>query len=117
MGDGCAEVAGATQGLAALEACCDTCGGKDVLGDEAPQPACPCDDCDCQTCVCHGATVDGDSVLADLSSVGKVWLAVESYERFSKPRLTSLRVAGQIPQSSPFVSGRAARIGLQSFQI
>ncbi|TWT66388.1 hypothetical protein CA85_24820 [Allorhodopirellula solitaria] len=117
IGGGCANTADATQVVVGGDSCCKSCVGEDVQGDQTPQPECPCDDCDCVACICNGATVDGDSGAADVSAAEVVLLAVESYQRFSEPRPARLSSAGQILQGSLFVSGRTARISLQSFQI
>src|SRR6056297_751448 len=114
VGSGCSDVKNTTQ---VVDGCCNACDGDRAQGKEAPQPECPCDECECQACICQGATVDGNSVGEDISAADIFWLAVESYERLPQHRPTCLQSAGQIPHTSPFVSGRAARIGLQSFQI
>jgi len=117
VGVGCADAAESMQTHVAFEPCCDSCHRKDVEGDETPQPSSPCDDCDCLACICHGATLESSLLTLELSSVALACFFVESCEHQPQPRLSALSSVKLFPPHSPFFSGRAARIGLQSFQI
>lgn len=115
VGTDCAD---ATQTTQVVAACCDECGGHDDGPEEgAPQPVSPCDDCQCPTCICHGAIVDGDAVVLDWSYVGASWLEIKSDQQQKQQHLTSLLSVNPAPRIFGFESGRAARIGVQSFQI
>lgn len=116
-GAGCADSFDVADADVVCHSCCDACDRNETQGEELPQPGCPREDCDCQACICRGAIVDGEPLTLDRLSARTVWLPLESLACQSQTKTTSLDSVDHVSLISRFVSGRAMRIGLQSFQI
>ena len=103
--------------VAVAGTCCGHCRTGESPAEKMPAPGCPCEDCDCQNCVCKGAVVDPDVSIPQVALTVAKWHVDTVSETASAKRFFFLDRDRMAASGQTFLSGRAARIGLQSLLI